>query len=114
MVALSAIVAAVESVLRLFQPQPLSNLGWVLAAGLIWFAGNEIVAMYRIRVGKEIGSAALVADGVHARTVESAVAHVAPAESTVKLRWSGHRLHVEVSSPNAVPRDGCRVSFRQS
>jgi cation diffusion facilitator family transporter len=159
MVALSAIVAEVESVIRIFQPQPLSNLGWVLAAGLIGFAGNEIVAVYRIRVGKEIGSAALVADGVHARTdgftslavvagvigvwlgfpladpiigilisitifvllwgtardigrrlldgvdpallerTEAAIAPVAPAASTVRLRWSGHRLHVEVTAP---------------
>ena len=44
------------------------NLGWVLAAGLVGFAGNELVAVYRIRVGRRIGSAALVADGVHART----------------------------------------------
>lgn len=162
MVALSAVVAGVESVIRLFQPQPLSNLGWVLAAGLIGFAGNEIVAIYRIRVGKEIGSAALVADGVHARTdgftslavvagvigvwlgfpladpiigilisvtifvllwgtardigrrlldgvdpdllerTEAAIAPVAPvalSASTVRLRWSGHRLNVEVTVP---------------
>src|SRR5215210_8459272 len=38
------------------------------AAGLVGFAGNELVAVYRIRVGRQIGSAALVADGVHART----------------------------------------------
>ena len=67
-VALSAIVAAWQSVDRLIHPQPLQNLGWVMAAGLIGFAGNEAVAMYRIRVGRKIGSAALVADGVHART----------------------------------------------
>lgn len=68
MIALSAIVAGVEAVRRFFDPQPLQNLGWVLAAGLIGFAGNELVAVYRIRVGRQIGSAALVADGVHART----------------------------------------------
>lgn len=68
MIALSAVLAGVESVRRLADPQPLNNLGWVLAAGVIGFAGNEIVAMYRIRVGRRIGSAALVADGVHART----------------------------------------------
>ncbi|PTU57175.1 cation transporter [Sphaerisporangium cinnabarinum] len=68
MIALSAIVAGVESVRRLAEPQPLDNLGWVLAAGIIGFAGNEAVAVYRIRVGRRIGSAALVADGVHART----------------------------------------------
>jgi cation diffusion facilitator family transporter len=68
MIALSAIVAGYESIRRLFEPQPLTNLGWVLAAGLVGFAGNELVAVYRIRVGRRIGSAALVADGIHART----------------------------------------------
>ncbi|MFC7876166.1 cation diffusion facilitator family transporter [Isoptericola sp. NPDC057391] len=68
MIALSAIVAGVESIRRLAEPQPLDNLGWVLAAGVVGFAGNEAVAVYRIRVGRRIGSAALVADGVHART----------------------------------------------
>ncbi|MFC9770529.1 MULTISPECIES: cation diffusion facilitator family transporter [unclassified Pseudarthrobacter] len=67
-VALSAVVAGWQSVDRLIHPQPLQNLGWVMAAGLIGFAGNEAVAIYRIRVGRRIGSAALVADGVHART----------------------------------------------
>ncbi len=66
-VALSAVVAAWQSIDRLFHPQPLHNLWWVFAAGIIGFAGNEIVAVYRIRVGRQIGSAALVADGVHAR-----------------------------------------------
>jgi cation diffusion facilitator family transporter len=68
MIGLSALVAGVESIRRLFDPQPVSNLGWVLAAGVIGFLGNEAVAMYRIRVGRRIGSAALVADGMHART----------------------------------------------
>ncbi|MFY9636302.1 MAG: cation diffusion facilitator family transporter, partial [Cellulosimicrobium cellulans] len=68
MIALSAVVAAVESIRRFFEPQPVHNLGWVLAAGLVGFAGNELVAIYRIRVGRRIGSAALLADGVHART----------------------------------------------
>lgn len=46
----------------------MQNLGWVLVAGIVSFAGNELVAVYRIRVGWKIGSAALVADGIHART----------------------------------------------
>ncbi|WP_392342492.1 Cobalt-zinc-cadmium resistance protein, putative czcD (plasmid) [Leifsonia sp. P73] len=66
-VALSAVVAAWQSIDRLFHPHPLENLGWVIVAGVIGFAGNEAVAVYRIRVGQRIGSAALVADGVHAR-----------------------------------------------
>jgi cation diffusion facilitator family transporter len=68
MITLSALLAGYESIHRFFEPQPVANLLWVLIAGLIGFAGNELVATYRIRVGRRIGSAALVADGVHART----------------------------------------------
>ena len=68
MIALSAVVAGVESVRRLLDPQPIERVGVVIAAGIIGFAGNELVALYRIRVGRQIGSAALVADGLHART----------------------------------------------
>jgi cation diffusion facilitator family transporter len=68
MIALSAIVAGVESVRRLINPVPINLVGWVAAAGLVGFIGNELVAVYRIRVGRRIGSAALVADGLHART----------------------------------------------
>ncbi len=68
MITLSAVLAGYEAIHRFFEPQPVTNLEWVLAAGLIGFAGNELVAVYRIRVGRQIDSAALVADGVHART----------------------------------------------
>ena len=68
MIALSAVIAGYESVRRMFDPQPLTYPWVVVAAGLIGFAGNELVALYRIRVGRQIGSAALVADGLHART----------------------------------------------
>lgn len=68
MIALSAAIAGWEAVRRLVDPAPVRNVGWVLAAGVIGFAGNELVALYRIRVGRRIGSAALVADGLHART----------------------------------------------
>jgi cation diffusion facilitator family transporter len=68
MIALSAVVAGVEAVRRLLDPAPVEHLGWVALAGLIGFLGNELVAVYRIRVGRRIGSAALVADGLHART----------------------------------------------
>lgn len=64
----SAIVAGYQSILRLIDPQPITHLGWVLAAGIIGFFGNEVVAVFRIRVGREINSAALIADGYHART----------------------------------------------
>lgn len=64
----SAIVAGYEAIDRLINPQAVSHLGWLAAAGIIGFLGNEAVAVFRIRVGREINSAALVADGYHART----------------------------------------------
>jgi cation diffusion facilitator family transporter len=64
----SAIVAAWESLQKLVDPRPIEHLGWVAAAGVLGCIGNEMVAQYRIRVGQRIGSAALVADGYHART----------------------------------------------
>ena len=67
-IALSAAVAGWQAVRRLLEPQDIHNVGWVIAAGIIGFVGNELVALYRIRVGRRIGSAALVADGLHART----------------------------------------------
>ncbi|CAN5400384.1 cation diffusion facilitator family transporter [soil metagenome] len=66
-IALSAAVIIWESIRALSNPRPLTNLGWVLAAGLVGAAGNELVALYRIRAGKRIGSAALIAEGNHAR-----------------------------------------------
>ena len=68
MIALSALSPAWESVRRLLDPQPLTVAWVVLGAGFVGFVGNEAVAIYRIRVGRDIGSAALVADGLHART----------------------------------------------
>ncbi len=68
MITLSAIIAGYEAIMRLIQPQPIDNVEWVALAGLIGFIGNEWVAVYRIRVGRRIGSAALIADGLHART----------------------------------------------
>ena len=65
---ISALVAGYEAIDRLLRPQPIAMLGWVAAAGLAGFAGNEWVAVLRIRVGREINSAALIADGYHART----------------------------------------------
>ncbi|WP_082944960.1 cation diffusion facilitator family transporter [Mycobacterium sp. 852013-50091_SCH5140682] len=68
MITLSAIVAGYEAIDRLIHPHVIEHVGWVALAGLVGFIGNEWVAIYRIRVGRRIGSAALVADGIHART----------------------------------------------
>jgi cation diffusion facilitator family transporter len=67
-ITLSAVVAGWQAVERLIEPRTIDQPGWVALAGLVGFAGNELVAHYRIRVGRRIGSAALVADGLHART----------------------------------------------
>ena len=68
MIALSAVIAGYESIRRIVDPVEVENLGLLVAAGIIGFLGNEAVAVYRIRIGERIGSAALVADGHHART----------------------------------------------
>ncbi|MCV7089764.1 cation diffusion facilitator family transporter [Mycobacterium interjectum] len=68
MIALSAIIAGYEAVVRLIHPVTIEHVGWVAGAGVVGFLGNELVAAYRIRIGHRIGSAALVADGLHART----------------------------------------------
>ncbi|MFI9246303.1 cation diffusion facilitator family transporter [Streptomyces sp. NPDC053086] len=67
-IAASAAFAAWAAVGGLFDPRPVAHVPAVAVAALLGFAGNEWVARYRIRVGREIGSAALVADGLHART----------------------------------------------
>lgn len=67
-IAASAVVVGVESVRAFADPRGYDNVLLVALAGVIGFVGNEAVAVYRIRVGRRIGSAALVADGNHART----------------------------------------------
>ena len=64
----SAIVAGYEAINRLINPQPITQLLAVAIAGVVGFIGNEAVAVFRIKVGREMNSAALIADGYHART----------------------------------------------
>lgn len=64
----SAIVAGYQAINRLIHPQAISSLRWVALAGFAGFVGNEVVAVLRIRTGRRINSAALIADGYHART----------------------------------------------
>lgn len=64
----SALVAAYEAIERFLHPQPVHQLLWVALAGVAGFIGNEAVAVFRIRVGRQMHSAALIADGYHART----------------------------------------------
>lgn len=68
MITLSGVLASYEAIDRLLHPRAVTHLWAVAAAGVVGFIGNELVARYRIQVGRRIGSAALVADGLHART----------------------------------------------
>jgi cation diffusion facilitator family transporter len=63
----SACVALVQTILRFIHPHTLTHLWWLAAAGVIGFAGNELAAQIRTRAGERLNSAALVADGNHAR-----------------------------------------------
>ncbi|GAB3887366.1 cation diffusion facilitator family transporter [Terrabacter terrigena] len=87
MIAVSAVVAGWEAVRRLADPAPVQNLGWVAVAGLLGFIGNELVASHRIREGRAIGSAALVADGHHARTDGLTSLAVVVGAGGVALGW---------------------------
>jgi len=64
----SAVVAGYQTISRLIHPQAVTPLGWLAAAGVIGFIGNEVVAVFRIRVGRQMNSAALIADAYRART----------------------------------------------
>ena len=89
MILLSALVAGYESYQKFVHPQLLSNVGWVIAAAIIGFLGNEAVAVLRIRVGREIGSAGRGARRIPADVVDRA------------QRAAGQKL---IASPSAQPR----------
>jgi len=88
MIALSSALAAYEAIDRLLHPRDVTHLWAVAAAAVVGFAGNELVARYRIRVGRRIGSAALVADGLHARTDGFTSLAVLLGAGGVALGWS--------------------------
>ncbi len=83
----SAIAVGYEAAGRLMNPQPVAMLPAVAAAGLIGFVANETVAILRIRVGLEIHSAALIADGHHARADGLASLAVAAGAGMIKLGY---------------------------
>jgi cation diffusion facilitator family transporter len=87
-IAASAVLAAVEAISRLLHPRPVSGLIAVAAAAVLGFASNEVVARYRIRAGRAIGSAALVADGLHARADGFASLAVLLAAGGAALGWT--------------------------
>ena len=86
-ITISAVVAGYQAIERLINPRELEALGVLFAAGMIGFIGNEWVAVYRVRTGRRIGSAALVADGLHARVDGLTSLAVALAAVLVWLGW---------------------------
>jgi cation diffusion facilitator family transporter len=96
----SALFAAYESIQRLIDPQAISALGAVAIAGVIGFLGNEAVAIFRIRVGREIGSAALIADGKHARV-----------DGLTSLAVVAGAAGVALGAPSADPIVGLLISL---
>jgi cation diffusion facilitator family transporter len=87
MITLSSVFAAYEAIDRLIHPRAVTHLWVVAGAALVGFIGNEVVAHYRIRVGRQIGSAALVADGLHARTDRFTSLAVLLGAGGVALGW---------------------------
>ena len=87
MITLSAVFAAYEAIRRLLNPHDVTHLWAVASAAVVGFLGNELVARYRIRVGRQIGSAALVADGLHARTDGSTSLAVLLGAGGAALGW---------------------------
>jgi cation diffusion facilitator family transporter len=87
-IVLSSAAAAFAAVTRLLHPHPVTHLVAVAVAAGLGFAGNELVARYRIRTGRRIGSAALVADGLHARTDGFTSLAVLVGAAGVAIGWS--------------------------
>ena len=115
-IAVSAVLAGYQAVHRLLHPQPVSQLGWVAAAAVLGFAGNELVARHRIVVGRRIGSAALVADGLHARTdgFTSLAVLVGAGGAALGWRWADPAVGLAITVAIAlVLEDAARQIYRR-
>ena len=86
-IAVSSVVVFWETIQKLLHPQPMQNIPWVAAAAVIGFLGNEAVALLQIRMGRKLGSEALIADGLHARIdgLTSLAVLIAAADSALGL-----------------------------
>jgi cation diffusion facilitator family transporter len=112
----SSIAAAWTAILRLAHPEDMTHIPWVLAAGVIGFLGNEIVARYRIGVGRRIGSAALVADGLHARTdgFTSLAVVLAAGGAWLGWQWADPAVGLAITVAIAfVLKDAAREVYRR-
>ncbi|SCG76171.1 cation diffusion facilitator family transporter [Micromonospora coxensis] len=112
----SAVAAAWTAVARLLHTTEVTHLPWVAAAGLVGFVGNETVARYRIRVGRRIGSAALVADGLHARTdgYTSLAVLAAAGGAALGWRWADPAIGLIIAvAITVVLKDAAREVYRR-
>jgi cation diffusion facilitator family transporter len=115
-IAASAIAAGWVAVDRLLHPRGVSHLIAVAAAGALGFAGNEAVAQLRIRVGRRIGSAALVADGLHARTdgFTSLAVVISAAGVAIGWRWADPAIGILITVAILfVLKDAAREVYRR-
>ncbi|MGP4110495.1 cation diffusion facilitator family transporter [Streptomyces sp. 4N509B] len=115
-IAVSAALAAWTAVDRLINPQDVTHLWAVSAAAVVGFAGNEWVARYRIRTGRRIGSAALVADGLHARTdgFTSLAVLLGAGGAAVGWRWADPVVGLLITAAILlVLRDAAREVYRR-
>jgi cation diffusion facilitator family transporter len=112
----SAAYAGYEAVRRLIDPADVTHLPWVAAAGFVGFVGNELVARYRISVGRRIGSAALIADGLHARTdgFTSLAVLVGAGGVAIGWRWADPVVGLLITAAILlVLRDAAREVYRR-
>ncbi|MEV4758935.1 cation diffusion facilitator family transporter [Micromonospora sp. NPDC049559] len=115
-IAASSVAAGWTALTRLLNPIEVTHLPYVAAAGAIGFAGNELVARYRIRVGRRIGSAALVADGLHARTdgFTSLAVVAAAGGAALGWRWADPVVGLAITVAIAfVLKDAAREVYRR-
>ena len=97
---ISACVAGVEAISRLIHPSTPSHLAALAGAGLIGFAANAVAARIRSRAGRRLHSAALVADGAHAR-----------ADAYVSLAVVASAAMIAVGAPVADPLIGLAITL---
>jgi cation diffusion facilitator family transporter len=112
----SSALAGYAAIIRLAQPRHISDLVAVAAAALIGFAGNELAAAYRIRTGRRIGSAALVADGLHARTdgLTSLAVLLGAGGAALGLAWADAAVGLVITvAIAAVARQAARDIWRR-
>jgi cation diffusion facilitator family transporter len=115
-IAASAVAAGWTGIARLLHPAEITHLPYVAAAGAIGFVGNELVARYRIRVGRRIGSAALVADGLHARTdgFTSLAVVAAAAGAAIGWKWADPVVGIAIAvAITFVLKDAARDVYRR-